>query len=95
MKKETMLWDAVAMVGEDLLTEAMEPSKRQPKRQTERQPKRQKKSVWILAAAAVVLVSFAGWAAKEWVFAPGRGLVPTEILTDVQVFAGGEQTALG
>jgi len=85
MKKETMLWDAVAMVGEDLLTEAMEPSGRQ----TKRQPKRQKKSVWILAAAAVVLVSFAGWAAEEWVFAPGRGLVPTEILTDVQVFAGG------
>ncbi|MBQ4605862.1 MAG: hypothetical protein IJB15_04095 [Clostridia bacterium] len=87
MKKDTVLWDAVAMVGEDLLTEAME--------KPERQTKRQKKSVWILAAAAVVLVSFAGWAAKEWVFAPGRGLVPTEILTDVQVFAGGEQTVLG
>ncbi len=87
MKKDTVLWDAVAMVGEDLLTEAME--------KPERQPKRQKKSVWILAAAAVVLVSFAGWAAKEWVFAPGRGLVPTEILTGVQVFTGEEQTALG
>ena len=32
MKKETMLWDAVAMVGEDLLTEAMEKPERQPKR---------------------------------------------------------------
>ena len=85
MKKDTVLWDAVAMVGEDLLTEAME----QPGR------KRRRTSVWVIAAAAVMLVSFAGWAAKEWVFAPGRGLVPTEILTGVQVFTGEEQTALG
>ena len=92
MKKETILWDAVAMVGEDLLTEAME---EQGKRQTGYQARRQKKSIWILTAAAVVLVSLVGWAAKEWVFAPGMGLVTAELLTDVQVFTGDEQIALG
>jgi len=85
--KNTKLWNAAAMVGEDLLAEAENytPAKRN----------RPVRRFAALAVAAVMAVSCLGWAAKEWIFAPGVGLADGEILTRVNVYTNENQIALG
>ncbi len=87
MKNDRHLWDAVSMVGEDLLAEAQTYVPRQKKRPVVR--------ILAAAAAAVMAVSCLGWAAKEWIFAPGVGLVSGEILSEVNVYTCEDQIPLG
>ncbi|MBE6615733.1 MAG: hypothetical protein E7631_10575 [Ruminococcaceae bacterium] len=85
--KNTKLWNAAAMVGDDLLAEAENytPVKRN----------RPVRRFAALAVAAVMAVSCLGWAAKEWIFAPGVGLADGEILTRVNVYTNENQIPLG
>ncbi|MBR4961972.1 MAG: hypothetical protein IKY52_13840 [Clostridia bacterium] len=87
MKKNTVLWEAMGHIGEDLLTEAERYA-----------PVKGKKTVRRFAAAAVAAVMAAsclGWAAREWIFAPGVGLTSGEILTEVNVYTNEKQVSLG
>ena len=87
MRNGTLLWDAMGMIGEDLLEEAVKGEKQMAKRYGKR--------VWILAAAGILLLSLLGWAAKEWIFAPGFGIIPTYTDMGVTVYATEERVQIG
>ncbi|MBQ8640704.1 MAG: hypothetical protein IJ480_00675 [Clostridia bacterium] len=87
MKKDRILWDAMGMLGEDLLAEADGYGAVQRKKTGTR--------IAVLAAAALLAVSCIGWAAKTWIFAPGYGLVGIDMLNGKTVYMAADAVQVG
>ena len=52
------------------------------------------KKIIMIALAAVLCLSCIGWAAREWIFAPGRGIVASDTLGDATVYTFNEKTII-
>ena len=88
MTREEKWWHAIGMLPDDMIEEALAwvPESR---------PKPNLRKIMLITAVAVVLLSFVGWAAKEWLFVPGFGIVPTYTDMGVNVYTTEERTAVG
>ena len=86
MSKNHALWQAVGMLPEGMVQEAMTYPGRK---------KQNRKRAVLLAVAAVMAVSCLGWAAKEWIFAPGVGLAGTDTLDGKKVYMTTEEIQIG
>ena len=88
MTGEEKYWHAIGMLPEDIIEEALA-------WMPERHTKPNMRKIMLITAVAVVLLSLVGWAAKEWLFAPGYGIVPTYTDMGVNVYTTEERTAVG
>ena len=88
MTREEKWWHAIGMLPDDMIEEALAwvPESR---------PKPNLRKIMLITAVAVVLLSLVGWAAKEWLFVPGFGIVPTYTDMGVNVYTTEERTAVG
>ena len=70
------LFDLIGDISDDYIAEAVYKEKRSISM----------KKIIIISIAAVLCLSCIGWAAKEWIFAPGRGIVASDTLGDTAVY---------